>query len=205
MDTNPVGASASWTLDLGLDDSNGVEGLIYVPGFLDEATEASLVRWLDAQPWMDDLSRRVQHYGWRYDYRARRVDPHQRLGALPGALADLAERLVGEGVLSALPDQAIVNEYLPGQGIAAHVDCEPCFGDEIATVSLLSGVPMIFRHLKTGVVVERWLERRSACVLAGESRYEWTHEIPKRRSDPVAGARQNRTRRVSLTFRRVVV
>lgn len=41
-------------------------------------------------------------------------------------------------------DQAIINEYLPGQGIAAHVDCEPCFGDEIGVVSLLDSHPMEF-------------------------------------------------------------
>lgn len=175
------GALEDGVLDLGLEEGAAPEGLVYVPGFLDEATEAELARWIDVQPWLADLSRRVQHYGWRYDYRARRIDAYQRIGALSPPLTSLAARLVGEGLLGVLPDQAIVNEYLPGQGIAAHVDCEPCFGDEIATVSLLSDVPMAFRRLGGDVVFERWLERRSVCVLSGESRYGWTHGIAKRR------------------------
>ena len=37
---------------------------------------------------------------------------------------------------------AAVNEYLPGQGIAQHVDCVPCFGGTVASLSLLSPCTM---------------------------------------------------------------
>ena len=40
-------------------------------------------------------------------------------------------------------------------------------------------------------------------ILSGEARYDWTHEIPAHKSDMINGARQPRTRRVSLTFRTV--
>jgi alkylated DNA repair dioxygenase AlkB len=123
---------------------------------------------------------------------------------LPEPLAALAVRLSDQGLLEAVPDQAIVNEYLPGQGIAPHVDCEPCFGPEIATVSLGCDVPMEFRSLHTGDAVAVWLPVGSVCVLAGESRAGWTHGIAKRRSDLVAGGRRRRIRRVSATFRTVL-
>lgn len=40
-------------------------------------------------------------------------------------------------------------------------------------------------------------------ILSGPARYDWTHEIPARKSDVINGARQPRRRRVSLTFRAV--
>jgi hypothetical protein len=36
------------------------------------------------------------------------------------------------------------------------------------------------------------------------ARYEWTHEIPTRRSDAIDGERLPRGRRISLTFRKVI-
>lgn len=34
------------------------------------------------------------------------------------------------------PDQVIVNEYQPGQQIAPHIDCVPCFGSVVASLTL---------------------------------------------------------------------
>ena len=39
-----------------------------------------------------------------------------------------------------------VNEYLPGQGIASHVDSHDAFSTAIFSLSLASGVVMDFRH-----------------------------------------------------------
>jgi hypothetical protein len=70
-----------------------------------------------------DLKRRVQHYGWRYDYKARRIDLSMRLGELPPWATRLALRLVRDGLVPQLADQVIVNEYVGRQGISKHVDC----------------------------------------------------------------------------------
>ena len=121
---------------------------------------------------------------------------------MPAILRALAERLCDAGLLSEMPDRVLINEYLPGQGIAAHVDYHPRFGDEVAMVSLLDSYPM--RFARGDQVYEKWLERRSACVISGSSRYEWTHEIARRMSDPVAGGRRMRGRRLSITFRKRV-
>ena len=60
-----------------------VGGLKYVAGFVAGPDEASLLAAVDAEPWLADLKRRVQHYGYRYDYKARKVDPSMHLGTLP--------------------------------------------------------------------------------------------------------------------------
>ena len=78
----------------------------------------------------------MQHYGWLYDYQKRTITPDMVLGPLPDWVADLARRLYVETKLfDRAPDQAIVNEYRPGQGIALHADRQ-CFGATVATVSL---------------------------------------------------------------------
>lgn len=179
------------------------EGLRYEPGFVSAKEEAKLLSAIDAAPWLSDLKRRVQHYGWRYDYRARRVRAEDRLGPLPGWLGGIAARLCENGLFPAPPDQAIVNEYLPGQGIAPHVDCEPCFGPIIASLSLGSGCEMRFDALATGARTALRLKRQSLLVLSGPARYEWRHGIPARKSDPASQGRASRDRRVSITFRTI--
>ena len=101
----------------------------------------------------------------------------------------------------------IVNEYYAGQGIADHVDCEPCFQSTIISVSLLSPVNMVFtekadRNNKVG----KLLEPRSAIVLKEDARYKWLHGIkPSKKYIDKNGKSQYRERRVSLTFRKVII
>ena len=42
-------------------------------------------------------------------------------------------------------------------------------------------------------------------ILSREARYDWTHEIPARKSDVIDGVRRARARRVSLTFQTVTI
>ena len=44
-------------------------------------------------------------------------------------------------------DQCIVNEYVPGHGIGAHVDLLPDFGDVVANVSLNGWCTMVLHPL----------------------------------------------------------
>jgi alkylated DNA repair dioxygenase AlkB len=57
--------------------------------------------------------------------------------------------LKGRGLMPRVADQGIVNEYEPGQGIAPHVDCVPCFADTIASLTLGSSCLMEFTKVKT--------------------------------------------------------
>src|SRR5687767_7059734 len=108
-----------------------VPGLQYIPSYLPPAEQQRLLAVIDQQPWLADLKRRVQHYGYRYDYTRRAIDDSLFLGPIPAWAVPLADRLHREGWIAQRPDQLIVNEYLPGQGISSHVDCVPCFGDTI--------------------------------------------------------------------------
>ena len=124
----PPGSTATGMPVVQLD----VPGLTYVPHFLSEAEERSIIEEIGRVDWSQELRRRVQHYGWRYDYRARHVDPTMRLGSLPAWAAVIARRLVDRGLVPRMADQLIVNEYVGNQGISAHVDSEPSFADGIA-------------------------------------------------------------------------
>jgi len=182
-----------------------IKGLSYISDFITEKEEQALKEAIDHQPWLNDLKRRVQHYGYQYDYKARRVHSDSYLGALPNWLSIYQNRLVEQGIFSNKPDQAIVNEYMPGQGIAAHVDCVPCFDGTIASLTLESGATMQFKNITSGEKQEIYLEPRSLIVLSGPARYEWQHAIPARQNDVWNSVKIPRNRRISVTFRNVIV
>lgn len=172
-------------------------GLIIVEDFLTTNEEEQLIELVDKAQWLNTLSRRVQHHGWKYDYTLRKILKSSYLGALPEWAQTLAERLVAENLMPELADQVIVNEYLKDQGISKHVDCPTCFKGPIVTISLCESWRMVFRRGKDKF--ETTLYRRSAASLNGPARHEWTHEIPSRKFE---GATP-RVRRISLTFRKV--
>ena len=185
-------------------DVQNIRGLVYMTDFLSENEEDRVLREIDRSPWLEDLHRRVQHYGWRYDYRARQIDPSMQLGALPQWARKLGHRLVELGLLGELPDQVIVNEYRGNQGISLHADARS-FADGIGTISLLESWEMNFRLERDRRKVR--LERRSALIMHRDARFKWKHEIPKRQYEPnlpgITPKRVRRVRRVSLTFRKV--
>ena len=190
----------------GFQAAGDIPGLIHEPDFVAEEEEAKLLAWLDGAEWSTELRRRVQHYGWRYDYRKRRIDKSMRIGGFPPWAQELAQRLVAKGLVGELPDQLIVNEYCGNQGISPHIDQPASFAEHVSTVSLLETWGMVLRHRKSGKKVEIPLERRSVAVLAGAVRYKWTHEIPSRKTELLVdqqGKRRRvpRSRRISLTFR----
>lgn len=163
--------------------------------------EVDALLTLNAQPWDDKtLKRRVQHYGYRYDYART---PPTYIGPLPEWALTLYDAISApQG--GAPPNQIIVNEYKPGQGIAAHTDHESYFGDTITVLSLGSPCTLILRSKDTpGLTRTIRVPPRSVYQLQGEARYRWTHEIPARTSDTYDGAKETRGTRVSVTYRTV--
>ncbi len=185
------------------DAESEIPGSKYLPGFLSAEEAEAEYEWLTSLPpgeWMRDLSRRVIHYGWRYDYTARTISEDLYLDELPERFADLAKRLHDNtGEFDEIPNQVIVNEYEPGQGIAMHTD-HRSFGPAVATISLGDSWSMDFLHERTGRKQSRLLEVGSALVLSGEARLEWRHGIAKRKTEPDG---RRRSTRISLTFRTV--
>jgi alkylated DNA repair dioxygenase AlkB len=95
------------------------------------------------------------------------------------------------------PDQVIINEYEPGQGISPHVDCVPCFGPVIASLTLQSPTFMQLRYGydRSNPHFEIQLTPRSLLLLEKSARYDFAHAISK----------QEHSRRVSVTFRTVIL
>lgn len=183
-----------------------IDGIQYIEDYITEAQHDWALAQIDKHQWLDDLKRRVQHYGFKYDYRARKVDMDMHIGELPEWLNRLSEKLHEDRYMPKVADQVIVNEYLPGQGISSHIDCEPCFEDTIVSLSLGSGCVMNFTNkFDKTKKIPVWLEPRSLVVLSDEARHTWLHGIAARKWDEWNGEKHERQRRVSLTFRKVII
>jgi alkylated DNA repair dioxygenase AlkB len=183
------------------------EDLTYLPAYLSEEEQMSLLTEIDSLDWSSELKRRVQHYGYKYDYTKKSINVSMMVGAMPEQCRSVGERMLKEGIFSKMPDQLIVNEYLPGQGITPHVDCVPCFEDTIVSISLGDAYTMEFsrKAVKDGELVSETysllLDVGSLVKLQGHSRYGWRHGIAARKTE---GGRV-RKRRVSLTYRTVIL
>jgi alkylated DNA repair dioxygenase AlkB len=201
-------SSGQLSLDAGdglrSESPDSVPGLQYIAGWLTPDACESLLSFIDAAEWSTQLRRRVQHYGHRYDYGRRSVaaDPQATAAPpLPAWAREQAVRLVREGIMDQEADQAIINEYQPGQGISPHIDCVPCFGPVVAAISLGSDCVMDFTHREDGTKVPVRLTPGSLCVMTGPARYTWRHGIAARKRDPGTAGRLPRGRRVSVTYR----
>jgi len=206
MQTDLFGHSKPTIQELSLENAKEVNGLKLYSDFIDHKTEKSLMEHIDNSEWLNDLSRRVQHYGFKYDYKARKIDNSFYLGKLPNWLSEVAKSIYDKGFIDFIPDQAIINEYESGQGIAPHIDCEPCFGDTIISLSLGSSCIMNFEkepHSKNKT--EIFVEPRTLLVMKEESRYDWYHGISPRKTDKFNGEAIKRDRRISITFRKIII
>lgn len=205
MQIDLFGNSKKSNRDISKENSLKLRGLELYFDFITTNEEQQLINFIDNEPWLNDLSRRVQHYGYKYDYRARKIDNSFYLGELPEWLKVLAQRIYDKKIIDFIPDQAIINEYEQGQGIASHIDCEPCFGDTIISLSLGSTCIMNFeKEPNSKNKVEIFVEPKTLLVMKKESRYDWYHGISARKSDKFNGEIIKRGRRISITFRKVI-
>ena len=171
-----------------------VPGLEIYENWITEEKEIQLLKDIDASTWSTTLKRRTQQYGHEYNYKNRSVYRTNLLGYLPNFFEQVIARLLEEGKIETKPEQCIVNEYEPGQGIAKHTD-SVVFAEPIISISLSSSCNIIYKRKEK--VVPIYLKRRSLLIMRGKARWKWTHEIPSRKSDDGV----KRERRVSVTFR----
>lgn len=191
--------------DQAIAKENNIPDLIYFPEFITEEQESNLIETIESQEWLNDLKRRVQHYGFKYDYTARNIDNSMKIGDIPSWLEEYSNLLFQKKLLPKIADQVIINEYQPGQGISSHIDCIPCFEESIACISLGSKVCMEFIHSKTNEIHNIILNPRSVFILTGDARYIWKHGIRSRKTDMIDGVKISRNRRMSITFRNVIL
>ncbi len=198
---------------------NPIPGLYYYPNFLSSNEGECLWNNLQSDSnWVGVTesanARRVIHYGYIYSYTGGKL---QKTEPIPLIYSDLIERfqkiIDSENLARPIPqfDQLIINQYLCGQGIAAHIDDISKFDSIIACITLGSGVTINFKK-KTGdnntekpVTYSLYVEPNSLYIMSGDSRYIWQHAIPHRKKDLVGDLNIPRGKRISLTFRTAIV
>ena len=171
-----------------------IPGLTYRQNYITEAEEQELVSAVDTETWDMSWQRRRQIYGSSYGHSELAVRP------IPAWGLSLAKRLYGDGIGDRPFDHMLVNEYLPGQGIALHRDYEP-YDRTVVSLSLLSDCVMDFRRVGEPQRKSLLLNRRSLLILCDDARYKWQHGIARRKNDHWHGHIIPRTRRLSITFR----
>ncbi|KAF9092539.1 hypothetical protein BGX29_010416 [Mortierella sp. GBA35] len=123
----------------------------------------------------------------------------------------VTDRLLDRQIYRTSPNSIIVNEYEAGQGIMPHVDAPKLFGPTITALSLLSDCIMTFQHIKDPSQIYRVLlresfyPRRSLVVMNESCRYDYKHSIAKDLVESVDGIEIIRARRVSITYRDMLV
>src|SRR5271155_5034225 len=98
-----------------------IPGLEIYENWITEEEESQLLEHIDSLTWSNTLKRRTQQYGHDYNYKNRSVY-RTNMGPLPSSFDGIIEKLLKEEKISSKPEQCIVNEYEPGQGIAKHTD-----------------------------------------------------------------------------------
>src|SRR5687767_1300515 len=96
-----------------------IAGLEYVPGYISAADEDALCQVIDAANWDTSWDRRRQPYGAAYGKQGAAAPEMPTWGRA------LADRIFRDGYSRRPFDQMLINEYLPGQGIALHRDYDP--------------------------------------------------------------------------------
>lgn len=141
-------------------------GMERMDNYISQDEEKKLLAVFDNATWGKSAGRRVQQYGFQFDFSKR---AQSTLSASQGAVATahlyapageegvvwtpfpaeliaLAERLVADGHLEIFPRQCIVNEYRGSTGIRRHID-RKSFGPTVVGISL--GAPCVVNMLAT--------------------------------------------------------
>ena len=179
-------------------------GLIILTNFITPTEEKELIETINNNEWNQQLSRKVQHYGYIYDYKTRCIKEEDFLGKLPKWLRKYRKKIMKSDYYTLKPNQVIINRYLQGEGISAHIDVPKLFDSEICSLSLGSHCVMIFKNNKTNEKIEIVLKPRTLLIFKDSARYDFTHEIPKRKSDNINGIKIKRCTRYSITFRKMI-
>lgn len=186
---------------------NSVPGLYIQENVITPEVEKQIIEWLDSKQWSNALNRKTQHYGYTYGYQQNNLQSGE---PFEGPILFLSKFLIENKIMTKC-DQCIVNNYYRNEGIGKHIDGtkngkDNIFGPIIVSFSLGSDTNIIFRNTTSRDVVNVYVPRGCLLVMSGDSRYIWTHEIPKLSTVNKNGElikKPEDYRRISLTFRSV--
>lgn len=193
----------------------------YIPGFLSEQEEASLLHQVYASPkpkWTQLSGRRLQNWGGL---------PHPRgmlAQAIPHWLHAYCQKISSLGAFGGkVANHVLVNEYKAGEGIMPHED-GPLYHPTVTTLNLGSHALLDFyapvgeapQTEESRFLFSLLVQPRSLLILQDEMYQRLLHGIRPRQQDalsqavlnlPAAGAQPGETlsrgTRVSLTIRHV--
>lgn len=183
-----------------------IPGLFYIPDIYklnDIICNLDEKKWFNINP-RNPKSRKVQHYGYSYNYRTYNVS--KKCDDIPDILIpirDLLEKICKKKQLipeNYIFNQCIINKYESGQGIGKHIDTTN-YGGVIGCYTAISGCYMIFT--RNSETVKIYVKPNSLYIMSGEARYNWYHHMLPVKTDIVSGKSIDRKTRISLTFRNV--
>ncbi|TRY50675.1 Eukariotic RRM plus AlkB domain containing protein [Cryptosporidium tyzzeri] len=199
------------------------KGLVLVEDFINKLEAIELLDWIDNNgQWETKLNRKVQHYGYSFDYNNKTISSVWERD-IPPILNRLIERMLSLKIITEVPDQITINEYEAGKGIGPHIDSHHTIGENISVISLGSGILFEFSELskrknldcsskegsgsrKYDRISKRtvYIPENSLYIMKNEIRYAWEHGIKSRKYDKIQGKFQQRKRRVSITIRKYI-
>ncbi|XP_044258021.1 alpha-ketoglutarate-dependent dioxygenase alkB homolog 6 [Tribolium madens] len=191
--------------------------IYYIPNFITPEEEAHILKNVYSVPkpkWTCLSKRRLQDYGGV---------PHEKgmiPEAIPNWLTKYMEKVAQLNVFEGnKPNQVLINEYLPGQGIMPHTD-GPLFYPTIATISCGSHTVLEFLENNENrvKVCQLLLERCSLVIIKDDMFTKYLHSIRELDTDIIdegcanllncekqyaIGDKVKRDTRVSVTIRNV--
>ena len=188
-------------------DTN-ISGFYYIENYLTKEENTKLLNLLqESDEWEhiggSDKARRVIQYGYTYSYDRTGVTKLDE--NIPKIFSKLVKpnrvnNAIGTDLIKSEFEQLIINEYIAGQGIAAHTDHIKYFGSIIICISLGSDIDINFTRISDKKSITVRVKKRSLYVMSGDARYKWMHEIIKRKKD----GGDKRSLRYSLTYRTIM-
>jgi hypothetical protein len=157
-----------------------VDFIIYKDNVITHEQEQRLIDFIDSRPWING----IQTYGVIYNSSNGSVS---KTTPIPIEWLKLFN-------INAYKCSIVVREYMPGQGIAPHLD-SLIFCDNIICYSLGSGTTIRFSHYYK--YKDFYIQPRSSYMMYKDSRYKWAHEIQPLKFD----GNIPRKRRISITIR----
>jgi alkylated DNA repair dioxygenase AlkB len=153
-----------------------IPGLWYIEDYLDaeevKKVESEIAKMDFFGVSYTTKSRRVCHFGYEYQYKSPILiacDP------IPDLFSTIISRLPKITGIQFEPEQVIINEYLPGQGISPHIDHIKLFGDCIASLTIGSEATIKFELNKLVKTVKPI--PGSLYIMTHDARWKWKHSL----------------------------
>lgn len=143
-------------------------------------------------------SRKVVHFGYEYNYKSTNLIKTEKIPIYYLNLIN-KNRLSEHNINFEKDfDQLIINEYLPNQGISAHIDSSS-FKDGILCITIILSEnnqfdPIPIKFQKDNESFELFPNNGSLYIMSGECRWKWKHSLMNK----------SQNTRYSFTFRRTV-